>query len=809
MAAPPLSVSASSWRSGARVIVRGRRWQINHTSAGEDCVLLRLNSIDDRKVLSILTPFDRPRTIDRHGGVRIVRPRRWLHDLDRAVLNLQPFGTLAAAARSSIRVLPYQLEPALALLTGRANRILIADAVGLGKMIQAGLIVRELARDADAFRAIVLVPAGLREQWASELSDRFSLDCVRADASWLRGTQSMLPSNVNPWSLPGLYIASHDFVKRPESLKPLEQVTWHLVVVDEAHAATSSTDRRAALDAIASRSDRIVLLTATPHQGDPAEFAALCRIGRIDVSEGPILMFARSQADVGAARPRRTVVLPVTCSEAELRMHGLLERYSVRLWSEATARGDESARLVSIILRKRALSSAASLAASIHRRLDLLSGALTGDAQQLRLPLADEDPLADDEPSEGLGVPGLADSRRERQWLRAIAEAARAAARAETKLGRLLRLFDRVSEPVIVFTEYRDTLVRLQRHIAATGRAVAVLHGGLSPAERSRVPQLLRKDGMVLLATDAASEGLNLHQHCRIVVHYELPWHPMRLEQRAGRVDRIGQAKRVHEIALVASTTAERLVVAPLILRATRKSAVGPSPSAAAALNESRVAEAVLGGTLRTRDVRDTPDTNDEEIHVVNLRGEAQAEAARIEQQRALTARSGAFFGRVRTDRAVATVVVDGRHDGSTNAVALLYSIDLEDGDGRHVHSETVTLRIDRTREVLSSDRLRELASAFDDPATHELLAPLQSAIKSAIARLEPLLGAVRGRMQQRRHLIMRARRSAAQTLVQPGLFGRRTQGSSVALHEPVLLLPETSLKPRVSLLAVVATVHR
>ena len=814
MAAPLLS--GASWRAGGRLIVRGRRWQIEDACRGDDCTLLRLTEMGgDHRVLSILTPFDRPLSIDRVRGVRIVRLRRWLHDLDRARLKIQPFGALAGAVRSSIRVLPYQLEPALAMLTGIANRVLIADAVGLGKTIQAGLILGELARDPDGFRAIVLVPAGLRDQWAAEMSDHFSLTCIRADAAWLRSSQSLLPADVNPWSLPGLYIASHDFVKRPEALKPLEHLGWNIVVVDEAHAATSSTDRRAALDAIASRADRVILLTATPHQSDTKEFTALCRIGRIDSSEGPIVVFARSRSDVGTATRRRTVVLPVTCSAAELRMHDLLERYSVRLWTEATARGDDSVRLVSIILRKRALSSAGSLAASIHRRLNLLNGVPIPEAQQLTLPLADEDPLMDDEPVAGMGVPGLADVRRERQWLRAVAEAARAAARSETKIRRLLRLLERIREPVIVFTEYRDTLVRLQRHIAAGGRPVVLLHGGLNPAERSRVPHLLRPDGTVLLATDAASEGLNLHQHCRIVVHYELPWHPMRLEQRAGRVDRIGQVKRVHEIALVASTTAERLVVAPLTLRASHRGTPGVSPLAASTLTESRVVEAVMGGPAPILDRAPTTEDNEGETRTVNLSGAALAEAKRIELHRTLVARSGLVPGRVRTDRAIATLVAlarSTRRERERTRIALVYSIDLEDMDGRCVHSEAVTLRFTAPVRGLSPrsvEALHELAIAFDDPLTQRLLPPLQQAIRSAIERVQPAWAAARAELRQRRHLITKECRSAAQTLVQPRLFSRRTGSPSVAAPEPPAPPTDATLTSRVSLLAVVTTLER
>ena len=144
-------------------------------------------------------------------------------------------------------------------------------------------------------------------------------------------------------------------------------------------------------------------------------------------------------------------------------MHQVLDAYSAAVWKEAAQRRDDSARLASIVLRKRALSSATSLAASVVRRVTLLADVSRPSAEQLLLPLADEDPLDDLEPDAVLGARGLADAGRESRWLAAILEAANAAAGHETKLHALLRLLRRIREPVIVFTEYRDTLAALAK----------------------------------------------------------------------------------------------------------------------------------------------------------------------------------------------------------------------------------------------------------------------------------------------------------------------------------------------------------
>ena len=156
--------------------------------------------------------------------------------------------------------------------------------------------------------------------------------------------------------------------------------------------------------------------------------------------------------------------------------------------------------------------------------------------------------------------------------------------------------------------------------------------------ERERVQRAFNRGGSVLLATDAASEGLNLHHSCRIVVHYELPWRPARIEQRVGRIDRLGQTRRVHEIALVAAGTVERLVLAPLVARAARaRISGGAAAGLLDSLSEAAVLELVMGGELRVPPgtVAAAPATR-----ALDLRDEAAGEVSRLERSRAYLARS-------------------------------------------------------------------------------------------------------------------------------------------------------------------------
>jgi superfamily II DNA or RNA helicase len=738
------------WRIGAHVRVRGTRWRIDGVTTGEDCEAVRLTDVETAhtsRSLTVLTPFDCPISLDRPSVPMIVRPRRWLHELDRALIDMRPYGALAATARSTIRLMPYQLEAAVAMLRHGATRILIADAVGLGKTIQAGVILLELSHQSDTFRGLVLVPAGLREQWSAELALHFGLTSIRADSAWLKSTTSDRPSHVNPWSLPGIYISSHDFVKRPEALRPLEDVTWDLVVVDEAHAAGLTTDRRVAIHAVAQRSRRVVLLTATAPADDPGALIALCRLGSLHQHD-PVWLFSRTRAGVDATPPRKSVAIAVRPSNAEVHMHELLNRYSLLVWKEATARKDERARLVSIILRKRALSSAQSLVSSVRRRIALLSSAQRPAMEQLCLPLADEDPLADGEPRDALAAPGLSDAVRERRWLTAILETASRAARNETKAHTLLRLLRRIRQPAIVFTEYRDTLARLERQVSTLGRAVLTLHGGLSPSERTRVTHRFNEGRAVLLATDAAAEGLNLHHHCHVVVHYELPWNPARLEQRAGRVDRLGQDARVHEIALVAADTAERLVVAPLVARAVRARSVPGGSPMLAVLAESRVADAVM--TMTTAAVADERATSlmPSDAIMVDFGQEAEEEARRLIHERMLIARSDRPFAPQRREPIVSRIVA--RH-GRLDGLFLIFRLVIE-RHARRIHGETITVEVPGLQPcVVLSDRI--------------------TSIGERVSRLDSV---ARARSNIRELAVAAVHQSAARRLVQPGLFERR-----------------------------------
>jgi SNF2 family DNA or RNA helicase len=496
-----------------------------------------------------------------------------MHALRAQLADCRTFGQLRSAASASIDVLPFQLEPALAIVRGLASRLLIADEVGLGKTIQAALILAELQHRGWCERAIILTPAGLREQWADELSSRFRIRAAVFDAVSLGTLVSTLPAGLNPWAVEPVSITSIDFVKQPEVLRALTSLIWDLVIIDEAHQVATAAQRSAAVELIARRARHVVLLTATPHAGDESAYLSLCRTGALG-TEDVLGCFRRTRADVGQARTRRVHLLPVRLTEAEMEMHRLLAEYTRRVWQTACARNLPELQLVATVLTKRALSSASALAFSVKRRLEVLAALPANPMAQSGLPfdrtLDPDDDLADAVPP--LPFAAFDHPGDERAPLEQILAAATRASWHERKMSALWRLLRRVREPLIVFTEYRDTLARLSEDPTIRSvRQPVMLHGGLSRHER-RVALHAFTSGHadLLLATDAGSEGLNLHSRCRLVVNLELPWNPIRLEQRIGRVDRLGQTRTVHAIHFYAAQTPESRVLAGLVRRVER-----------------------------------------------------------------------------------------------------------------------------------------------------------------------------------------------------------------------------------------------
>lgn len=625
---------------GDRVRVRQRTWRVQEVDEWAHTRVLTLAGFEADGhpcLLRVIHPVDDVTAIRVTRRMRRVGIRRWRRTC--AAILQEHGGTTAMhqAAAATVDVLPFQLEPALALLGGIGTRLLIADDVGLGKTVQALLCAAELRARSLARRVLVLCPPGLREQWLDEAATRLQLPFALVDHASLARLAARLPADVNPWSIEPLAIVSVDYAKRGEVLPALATAGWDLVIVDEAHGSSGDSHRQQAVAHLASAAAFVVLLTATPHNGDEAAFSTLCATGRLDED---LVVFRRTRIEVGRDSGRRVHTLRVRPTAAERRMHAALAAFS-RAMRQEQPDLNRSTWLLLSLLYKRAFSSAFALGASAARRLRWLEEGCPPAGAQLALPWDDDggDLREADAPPSMWQAPPLADPARERQLLRHLVDAAREAERAEAKLHRLRRLLDALREPAIVFTEYRDTLQHLRARLVPDA---VLVHGGLTREQRRAALDAFH-DRRLLLATDAASEGLNLQAHCRVVINLELPWNPMRLEQRIGRVDRIGQARRVHAFHLVADGTGETRLLTRLTARVSRAHARVGAPNPLGGRSEwTDEAAARLVVFNEAAAPRQTPVMIPPHVALTRLVPDACEEAARLELTRALRARATA-----------------------------------------------------------------------------------------------------------------------------------------------------------------------
>ena len=298
---------------GDTVRIRDERWVVTRHTPGVSASVLDVRgqhrSNGDQST-SFLMPFEIVERLTSDHSPRRVRARRWRRQARAVLTEATPsWPSLRMPVRADFSLLSFQLEPALAVTHGMASRILIADDVGLGKTIQAALIIAEILERARHGHVLVVAPASLREQWQSELHDRFGIDGWLADS----GSVARLGATwgiSNPWAGHAVTITSIDFVKRPEVMRSLEALIWDAVVFDEAHGLTGLSDRAAAARGLARRARTVVMLTATPHSGDEPAFESLCGIGDLDHTF-PLLTFRRTRRDVGLVSSRRTRSLRV------------------------------------------------------------------------------------------------------------------------------------------------------------------------------------------------------------------------------------------------------------------------------------------------------------------------------------------------------------------------------------------------------------------------------------------------------------------------------------------------------------------
>lgn len=528
---------------------------------------------------------------------------------------------LLAPIESSVIPLPHQIRALSRAVANDRVRYLLADEVGLGKTIEAGLIMRELKLRGLIKRTLIVAPKGLVSQWVSEMHFHFGetiqlvlpedIKTLRRITSGAGSDNDDLTNHTqqvragNAWQMFSQVVVPMDSVKpldkrrgwtdaqvadyNRERFEDLMSAGWDLVIVDEAHRLGGSTDQVARFklgQGLSDAAPNLLLLSATPHQGKTDAFYRL--VSLIDAEEFPdigsvtservqphvIRTEKRRAIDSDGKplfKPRRTQLAPVSWEQRHRHQQLLYEAVTEYVrdgYNQAMREKRSYIGFLMILMQRLVVSSTSAIRRTLERRLD----ALAAPEEQLTLfPPTSEEEWADLDGQEQIDMllrTRLKAMKNERAEVKLLLDAAAHCgqigpdAKAEALLEWLYRLQAEESDPelkALVFTEFVPTQEMLQRFLEERGFRVVCLNGSMGMEERQRVQHAFAKDVRILISTDAGGEGLNL-QFCHVVINYDIPWNPMRLEQRIGRVDRIGQTHAVRAVNFVFEGSVEHRV---------------------------------------------------------------------------------------------------------------------------------------------------------------------------------------------------------------------------------------------------------
>ncbi|EMN9019191.1 DEAD/DEAH box helicase family protein [Morganella morganii] len=516
------------------------------------------------------------------------------------IANVQQEDTLLAPIESNVIPLPHQLKALTKAMSKKQVRYLFADEVGLGKTIEAGLVMRELKLRGLAKRILVCAPKGLVSQWVSEMQTHFN----ESFQLMLPGEQKPQNEHDNIWSRYDQVICPVDSIKPIESrkgwsLKQLNEYNklrfddllaagWDLIIIDEAHRLGGSTDQVARYklgQGLAEAAPYLLLLSATPHQGKSDAFHRLMAL--LDAEAFPdVSSISQERVQPFVVRTEKRIAIdgkgkPLFCPRqtemvavAWQAQHGLqrhlyeeVTEYIKEGYNQAQAKQQNAIGFLMILMQRLVSSSSAAIARTLARRLKVLENKRAEE----ELPLAFADEWADLDGQTQLDEllaqcqTSLENEKNEVRRLLALAEQCVSAendAKAEALLDWLYRLQQEEGDPylkMLVFTEFVPTQEMLAQFFVERGISVVSLNGSMDLSERKKVQAAFASDTRILISTDAGGEGLNL-QFCHVIVNYDMPWNPMRMEQRIGRVDRIGQQHIVRALNFVLEDTVEHRV---------------------------------------------------------------------------------------------------------------------------------------------------------------------------------------------------------------------------------------------------------
>ena len=540
---------------GSLVRVRDADWLVTNASPTQDGLLIEVTGLselvrDTRAAfyehLDEILPYDpRATKVRADDSPKYRRSRLWLESTLRKTPIPLGEGRLSVSTQMLTDALAYQRSAVHKALSNDnlRPRILLADTVGLGKTIEIGMILSELVRRGRGERILLVTPKHVLDQMQFEMRTRFALPFVRLDSVGIQRVRQKLPATRNPFRLYKRVLISMDTLKQDRYLNHLRKHQWDAVVIDESHNLTGSgTQNNALARVLAPNTEALILASATPHNGSKESFAELVRLleptavgpdGDIDRTALDRLVVrrhrhsaevAREVGDQWVERKELQHLLMDASPDEDAVAHELADVWLYPASGTSPYSG-ENKGLFPWTLAKAFLSSPPALVESVHNRIRTLGEERT-DAQQ-----------------------------REREALDRLLTLAQASASGPSaKIQKLVEYLQgigvsRSSEMrAVVFSERVPTLLWLQRelqtHLGLKPEQVAVLHGGLSDVEQQEVVESFKLSSSsirILVTGDIASEGVNLHSQCHELIHFDIPWSLIRIEQRNGRIDRYGQ----------------------------------------------------------------------------------------------------------------------------------------------------------------------------------------------------------------------------------------------------------------------------
>lgn len=510
-------------------------------------------------------------------------------------------GGFLSSLASGIIPLPHQLHVLNRAMETNNIRYILADEVGLGKTIEAGMIIRELKSRGLVSRILVVCPTGLVTQWASEMQEKFH-----------EKFQVILPSDYDTirrlTDNDDVYGQFDQVISPMDSIKPIEKHTgwseekvekyneeriysiinsgWDLIIIDEAHRVAGSSGEVARYklgNLLAQASPYLLLLSATPHNGKTEPFLRLIRLLDADAfpnaksivreQVAPFLIRTEKREAIdnnGNLLFKNRITHLVTISwdkrnNLQRELYEMVSSYVAKTYNKALRNRKKNMCLIFllIIMQRMVTSSTAAIRQSLERRLNVLLEQRTcvgnlreEDLDELNIEDGVEDAL------EAISL----DMELEIEELKQIISLAKQAQfqNQDAKVEPLLNEIDAIlsedrTQKVIIFTEFVATQTYLQELLVNRGYTVTILNGGMSIDERNAAMQEFKTSTSIFISTDAGGEGLNL-QFANIIINYDLPWNPMKIEQRCGRVDRIGQQRDVHIYNFIVGETVENRV---------------------------------------------------------------------------------------------------------------------------------------------------------------------------------------------------------------------------------------------------------